>query len=88
MNTQELSWMLFGVFSTAFVLFVVMGINWARWEREAKANVPAVKAAEARGYEKGLELAQNEVMSAVEKAERRAYREGFVAGRIAERLDG
>lgn len=84
MSTGELSWMLFGVFSTAFVLFVVLGLNWAKWEREAKANAPAVKEAEARGYEKGLEVAKKAVILAAEKAARSAYQEGFEAGRESE----
>lgn len=88
MSTGELSWMLFGVFSTAFVLFVVMGLNWAKWEREAKASAPAVKAAEARGYEKGLEVAKKSVILSTEKAVRRAYQQGFEAGTKARRIDG
>lgn len=88
MTTSEFSWMLFGVFSTAFVLFVVMGLNWAKWEREAKASAPAVKAAEARGYEKGLEVAKKDVILSAEKAARHAYQQGFEAGTKARRIDG
>lgn len=80
--------MLFGVFSTAFVLFVVMGLNWAKWEREAKASAPAVKAAEARGFEKGLEVAKKAAILSAEKAARRAYMEGFDAGTKARKIDG